>query len=243
MSSVSGGPGLGMSEARAETQPASELTNSNPATQPPTGYGNLRCGLLSAMLGLAAYYGSRALGATVLNALLIAAVVCLIRAIYSGVRDRRFDPIAWFIVLADAVTLALGLYTQSPVITLFSQHIPGVIFLVFVIGGLVVKRPITESLVTWLRPGWVQQHIAAHDWTASDARAFHRMHVRLTLAVVAAQTLHLVIGSVVILTLPIDVAKVVLGAVSLVTGIGVLGITIGGIGRFLLRHKRSHAST
>jgi hypothetical protein len=235
---MSSEPRSGMPETHATTTPALAATNGNPAPPTRSGYADLRRGLLSAALGLAAYYGSRALGAAPLDALLIGTLVCLVRALYSGLKDRRFDPIAWFLMLADAVTLAVGLCTQSPVLTMFGQHIPGVISLAFVIAGLVVKRPVTESLVSWLRPGWVQQHIADHDWTPADARAYHRMHVRLTLAVIAAQTLHLAVASVVILALPVDVAKGVLGALALATDVAVLGIALGGIGRFLLRHER-----
>jgi hypothetical protein len=86
---------------------------------------------------------------------------------------------------------------------MFGQHVPGVIFLAFVIGGLVVNRPITESLVAWLRPGWVRRHLAEHDWTNEDARAYHRLHMGLTLAVAATQTLHLAAATAVILTLPV----------------------------------------
>jgi hypothetical protein len=129
MSSESRSP---MPETHATTTPASAATNGNPAPPTRTGYADLRRGLLSAALGLAAYYGSRALGASPLDALLIGTLVCLVRAVYSGLKDRRFDPIAWFLMLADAVTLAVGLCTQSPVFTMFGQHIPGVIFLAFV---------------------------------------------------------------------------------------------------------------
>jgi hypothetical protein len=232
-----------MPETHATTKPTSTPTNGNPAPLTRTGYGDLRRGLLSAALGLAACYGSRAPGASPLDALLIGTLVCLVRAVYSGFKDRRFDPIAWFLMLADVVTLAVGLCTQSPVLTMFGQQIPGLIFLVLVIGSLVVKRPVTESLVSWLRPGWVQQHIADHDWTPADARAYHRMHVRLTLAVTVAQTLHLAAASVVILTLPVDVAKGILGALALATDVAVVGIAVGGIGRFLLRHKRRRTET
>jgi hypothetical protein len=239
---MSSEPSPAMHETHATTTPASAPTNADPAPPTRTGYGDLRRGLLSAALGLAAYYGSRALGASPLDALLIGTLVCLARAVYSGLKDRRFDPIAWFLMLADAVTLAVGLCTQSPVLTMFGQHTPGVIFLVFVIGSIVVKRPFTESLVSWLRPGWVQRHIADHDWTNADARAYHRMHVGLTLAVIAVQTLHLTVAAAVIMTLPVDVAKGILAALALATDVGVLGIAVGGIGRFLLRHKHSRAS-
>ena len=59
----------------------------------------------------------------------------------------------------------------------------------------------------------------------------------MTLAVIAAQTLHLAVASAVILTLPVDVAKGTLGALALTTDVVVLGIAVGGIGRFLLRYK------
>jgi hypothetical protein len=59
----------------------------------------------------------------------------------------------------------------------------------------------------------------------------------LTLAVIAAQTLHLAVASAVILTRPVDVAKGALGALALITDVVVLGIAVGGIGRFLRRYK------
>jgi hypothetical protein len=44
----------------------------------------LRRGLVSAALGFAAYYGSRALGASALDALLIGTLVCVVRAAYTA---------------------------------------------------------------------------------------------------------------------------------------------------------------
>jgi hypothetical protein len=50
-------------------------------------------------------------------------------------------------VAADGITLAVGVFTRSPITTMFGQHIPGVTFLAFVIGGRALGRPATESLV------------------------------------------------------------------------------------------------
>lgn len=197
----------------------------------------LRRGLVSAALGMGAFYGARYLGASPLDALLISTVVSALRAIYSTLRNRTFDPIAWFLMLADGITVAVALLTRSPVWTMLGQHIPGVVFEMFVLVGLAMNRPATESLVAWIRPGWVQQHITQHRWTPADAHAYHRMHMRLTLAVAALQLLHLIAATVVILTLSVDIAKGAIGLLALTTDIAVLVIALGGIGRFLLRHK------
>jgi hypothetical protein len=137
---------------------------------------------------LAAYYGSRALGASPLDARLIGTLVCVVRAAYTALKDRRFDPIACFPMLADGVTLAVGLCTRSP----------------------------------------------------EDARGYHRLHMGLTLAVAATQTLHLAAATAVILTLPVDVAKDMLVLLALATDVAVLVIPLGGIGRFLLHHQTSY---
>jgi len=123
---------------------------------------------VSAALGLVAYYGSRAaLGASPLDALLVSTVISAVRVAYSALKDRRFDPIAWFLMgRRTASPLAVGVFTQSPITTMFGQQFPGVVFLAFVIGGLVLGRAGSPSpLVNWLRPGWVEQRVADHNWT------------------------------------------------------------------------------
>lgn len=186
---------------------------------------------------MGSYYGARYLGAGALNALLISTVVSGLRVGYAALRIRRLDPIAAFLLAADGVTLAVGLLSQSPVTTMFGQHIPGIVFGVFLIASLIRNRPATELLVEWFRPGWVQHHIANHTWTDNDAHAYHRTHVRLTLGVTTAHLLHLIAATVVILTLPVDVAKGLLGILALTTNAIVLAIVLGGIGAFL-RHRR-----
>jgi hypothetical protein len=204
-------------------------------------FGDLRRGLLSAALGMAAYYGARALGASPLDALLLGTVISAARVAYSALKDRRFDPIACFLMLANGITVTVGLATQSPVMTMLGQHIPGVVFELSVLGGLAMNRPITESIVSWIRPGWVEQHLAEHAWTEADARAYHRMHIRLSLAVAILQILHLTAAVLVIFSLPVDIAKGVLGILALSTDIAVLAVALGGIGRFLMRHKKAGA--
>lgn len=123
---------------------------------------------------------------------------------------------------------------------MFGQHIPGVVFEIFVIASLIRNRPATESLVNWFRPGWVQHHIANHTWTDDHARGYHRTHLRLTLAVAITQLLHLVAAAGVIVTMPVDVAKGLLGMLALVTNAIVLTTVLGGIGHFL-RHYKSRS--
>jgi hypothetical protein len=104
-----------------------------------------------------------------------------------------------------------------------------------------MNKPITELIVSWVRPGWVEQHIAAHDWTAADAQAYHRMNMRLSLAVAILQIIHLIAVVPVILILPVDVARGVLPVISIIASIVIVAATLGCIGRFLLRHKTNHA--
>jgi hypothetical protein len=202
------------------------------------GYGELRRGVLSLLLGMGSYYGARYLGAAALDALLISTAVSALRVGYAALRARRFDPIAAFLLAADSVTVVIGLLSQSPVITMFGQHIPGIVFEIFVIAGLLRHRPITESLINWFRPGWVHHHVANHTWTGTDAHAYHRTHMRLTFAVAIAQLLHLALATVVILALPVDIAKGLLGILALGTDAVVLVIALGGVGHFLRRHRR-----
>ncbi len=46
-----------------------------------------------------------------------------------------------------------GLLSQSPVTTMFGQHIPGMVFGISLIASLIRNRPATELLVEWFRPG------------------------------------------------------------------------------------------
>jgi len=220
-------------DKRARTR---QTRQKHPLTEP-------RRALLSAVLGLSTYYGARAIGASQLDALMVGAVVSAIRLAYSALRGRRFDAVACFLLVLDGVSLVVGLLTRSPRMMMFSNHIPGVIFGVFVLGGLAMNKPITELIVSWIRPGWVEQHIAEHDWTDSDAQAYHRMHMRLSLAIAILQIVHLAAVAVIILTMPVDVARGVLVVIAMIAGIIIVAITLGGIGRFLLRHKTNYAST
>ena len=212
--------------------------SSTPAVKIGSGYQDLRRGLLSVAVGLAAYYGARSLGATPTDALLISTLVCAGRAAYVAIRQRRFDAIACFLMVANAVTLAVALCTQSPVAVMFGQHIPGVVFLVFVLGSLAVRKPMTEAIVKWLRPQWFHNHTTTPGRSTEKTSASHRTHMRLTTAIAVAQALHLAAASIVILTLSVDVAKGLLGALALATDIAVLAIVIGGTGRNL-RHQKS----
>jgi hypothetical protein len=202
------------------------------------GYRDLRRGLLSAAIGLATYFGARGLGASPIDALLLSTAVSAGRAAYVAIKERRFDPIAAFLATANLVTLAFGLGTQSPVVVMFGQHLPGVVFLAFVLGSLVMRRPMTESIVNWLRPQWIHQHATSPTWGAEEAAGYRRTHMYLTSAIAGVQTLHLVAASIVILTLSVDVANGMLGVFAMVTDIAALGITIGGASRSL---RRRHA--
>jgi hypothetical protein len=124
-------------------------------TGPATIHG-VTAGLVSTALGLVAYYGSRALGASPLDALLVSTVISAVRVAYSALKDRRFDPIAWFLMAADGITLAVGVFTQSPITTMFGQQFPGVVFLAFVIGGLALGRPVhrVAGELAQAPPGW-----------------------------------------------------------------------------------------
>jgi hypothetical protein len=157
-----------------------------PARQDAPRYSELRRGLISLIVGMGSYYGTRYLGAAELTALMISTVVPALRVGYAAIRARRLDPIAAFLLAADGVTVVFGLASQSPVITMLGSHTPGIVFEIFLIAGLIRSRPITESLIEWFRPGWVHHHITNHAWTANDAHAYRRTHMRLTLAVAVA---------------------------------------------------------
>ncbi|WP_431241027.1 VC0807 family protein (plasmid) [Mycolicibacterium aichiense] len=187
-------------------------------------------------LGLAVYYGVRLLGGTPLEALLFSTTASAMRLAYSALSSRKFDPIAAFLMSADGITLIVGLVSRSPQVTMLGQHIPGVVFLMFVIVGLARHRPITESLLTWLRPNWVQRH-AANDGDAPDLRAYHRTHIRLSIAVATACLVHLAAAAIAIFTLPVDIARGTLGLLALITDALIAIIVIGGVGRFLRRDK------
>ncbi|WP_454561869.1 VC0807 family protein [Mycobacterium haemophilum] len=219
-------------DSHSETSTPIEL-----ARREAPGYADLRRGLISLLLGMGSYYGARYLGASALAALMSSTAVSALRVGYVAMCARRFDPIAAFLLVADGVTVVVGLASQSPASTMLGSHIPGVVFEMFVIVSLIRNRPITESLIEWFRPGWVQHHIADHAWSANDLRAYHRTHMRLTLAIGIAQMLHLTAATIVIFTLPVDIAKGLLGVLALGTDAIVLAIVLGGIGNFLRRGR------
>ena len=221
--------------------PGADSVQSHAPGKPPMT--ELRRAVLSALLGLSTYYGARAMGVGELHALMLGAVVSALRVVYSALRDRKFDLVAGFLVALDGISLAVGLLTRSPRAMLFSGHIAGVIFEIVVIGGLIMNKPITELIVSWIRPGWVEQHIAEHDWTPADAQAYHRMHMRVSLAIAILQAAHLIAVVPIILLLPVDISRAVLILVTIIGNVVVVAITIGFIGRFLLRHKTNHALT
>jgi len=202
-----------------------------------TDHGELRRGIVSALLGLGAYYGCRALGIPPLEALLIATVVSALRVIYSAWRIRAFEPIAGFILAMDALTVAIGLLTQSPAIAMLGQHAPGVIIELFLIVSLARNKPATETMLNWIRPGWVDRHIADHEWSQTDAQAYHRTHLGLTSTVAIIQLVHLGIATIVIFTLPPDIAKATVGLLSLASTLINITLILGVIGQFLRRHK------
>jgi hypothetical protein len=224
-----------MSADQAGAIAASGSSSSMPEVEVSKGYQDLRRGLLSAAIGLAAYYGARGIGATPVEALIICTLVCAGRSAYSALRQRRFDAIASFLVFANAVTLAVAICARSPVAVMFGQHLPGVVFLAFVLGSLVIRKPVTESLLKWLRPQWVHDHASGPRQCADAATAYHRTHMRLTAAIAFAQTLHLAAAAIVILTLSVDIAQGLLSVFALATDVAVLLITIGGFSRFLNR--------
>lgn len=204
-------------------------------THPRSRFADLRRGLVSAALGLVAYYGARYVGTSPVEALLTSTAVSALRLGYSAVRTRTFDPIAAFLMTANGITLAVGLLSQSAIITMVGQHIPGVVFQLFVTVGLFRQRPITQSLVNWLRPGWVPQHTANREHSDAEARAYHSKHMRLTLAVAIAGFVHLAAAAIVIFTLPVDIAKGTLSALALATDVVIVAIALGGIGQFRRR--------
>ncbi|BBY67738.1 VC0807 family protein [Mycolicibacterium helvum] len=212
------------------------MTHSTGASKP---LPDLRRGLISVVVGLGVYYGARYLGATPLEALLFSTTASALRLAYSACRARTFDPIAGFLMTADGITLIVGLLSRSPTVTMLGQHIPGVVFQVFVFVGLARNRPITESLLAWLRPDWAQLRVCQHDQHSAEARIYHRLHMRLTLAVATAGLIHLIVAAVVIFAVPVDVAQATLGLLALATDGVILVVVIGGIGRFIRIHSQT----
>lgn len=217
--------------------PATAASSSMP-TGAGSGYQDLRRGVLSAVIGVAAYYGARGIGATPIEALIMCTLVCGVRSAYSAIRQRRFDAIACFLMFANAVTLTVAICARSPAAVMFGEHLPGVVFLAFVLGSLAVRRPMTEALVKWLRPQWVRNQVAAFARNADEASTYHRTHMRLTTGIAVAQTLHLAAASIVILTLSVDAAQGLLSLLALATDLAVLLITLGGVSRHLALRKR-----
>lgn len=228
--------GLDSQEQAAPYLPAPPTNTTVTLASP--GYGEPRRGLVSLLLGMGSYYGARHLGAGAVDALLISTGMSGLRVGYTALRIRRLEPVAAFLLSADGITLIAGLLAQSPVVTMFGQHIPGIVFGIFLIVSLIRNRPATELLVDWFRPGWVRHHIANHMWTDNDARAYHRTHVGLTFAVTTAHLLHLIAAAAVILMLPVDIAKGVLGILALTADAIALVIVFGGVASFLRRRRR-----
>jgi hypothetical protein len=169
--------------------------------------------------------------------MIISTLVCAGRAAYIGIRQRRFDAIACFLMFANAVTLAVAVFARSPVAVMVGEKLPGVVFLAFVLGTLALGKPMTEAFVKWLRPQWVHDEITQAGRTAHDAQTYHRTHMRLTTCIAVAQTVHLAAACIVILRLPVDVAQGLLSLLALTTDLAVVLITLGGASRFLSRRN------
>ncbi|GAB7066092.1 hypothetical protein H7J06_02155 [Mycobacterium hodleri] len=210
-------------------------------TVPPRTHGPLRRALLSAVVGIAAYYGARTFGASPTGALIASAAASAIRIAWVALRDKRIDAIAGFILFLDASTIAVGLITRSPFITLISEHISGVVFAVWVFGGLVLRRPVTETIVAWVRPGWVEQHIDRNTWSTCQAQAYYRAHMRLSLGVAVLHTAHLVAIAVIILTMPIDAAKGLLAAMALGVNVTIPALLVVGLRRFFIEEESNRS--
>lgn len=224
--------------------PTHDVSTDLPRQTPPSGpdpdnhtllqrtHGALRRALLSAAIGIAAYYGARALGASPIGALIASATASAVRIAWVALRNKRIDAIAGFILFLDGSTIAVGLITRSPFITLLSEHISGVVFAVWVFCGLVLRKPVTETIVAWVRPGWVERHIDRNAWTPCQAQAYHRAHMRLSLGVAVLHTAHLGAIAVIILTLPIDTAKGLLAAIALGFNIAIPAFIVTGLRYF-----------
>lgn len=176
-----------------------------------SGKSALTHGLVSAALGLGAYYGMRAFGASELHALMVAAVVSALRVLYTAVRERRLDLVAGFIMLMHGTTLLVAVLTNSVQLAQLPHVVPTVLFGLFFIGSGVVGRPLTEMVIQAVRPGWAEQHLAKHEWSESDLRAYHRMHVWLCVGFGAVELLQAVAMVGVILHYSVDVAQVTNG--------------------------------
>lgn len=217
--------------------PSAALPTTNTSTKPQPPNAKFRHAVLNISLSVAGYYAARWLGTPSLEALLVSTSLLALGLGYSALKSRAFDPLTFFLLVADLFTLTVGVLTKSPTMTMLGQLLPGVVFELFLIAGVIKNEPITESLVEWVRPGWVEQHVAKHEWTPADARVHHRIHMHLTLVVVILQLLHLLAAVLIIFTLPVDLAKGTMGLLTLVTVIASLTVALSGIARFLRRHN------
>ena len=202
----------------------------------------LRRALLTALVVVSTYYVARVVGLSEVGALMAGAAVSATRLTYSLVRNRRFDPVACFLLAMDGSTVIVGLWTQSPRLMLVSHQVPGTLVALFFIGGAVLNKPVTELIVSWLRPGSVQQHIAEHHWTDGDARAYRRMHMRLTRLAAALQAAHLAAAVPILILVPVDISRALLAAIAIGTALVIIVVTLLAVGRFLQRHETSQAS-
>lgn len=124
-----------------------------PATAPPAPRWSMFLGLFWDIgLGLVAYYGLRALGASPYVALLGGTVTAGLRIGYVWLRDRRLDGFAAFMLVEFGVGLGFALLTGDARFLVakesFSTGIAGILFL----GTCVAGRPMLWHAAARFRP-------------------------------------------------------------------------------------------
>ena len=72
-------------------------------------------------------------------------------------------------MLASGITLIVGLLSESAIMAMFGQHIPGNRISRVCDRWVLLHRPVAASMVAWLNLGSVVQHLSEHDTIAVDA--------------------------------------------------------------------------
>jgi len=123
----------------------------------------------------------------------------------AGVRARRLDPFAGYLMLNFGLSLAVGVATSDARLLLAGNTLVNGIGGIFFLGSCAIGKPLTKVIAERVCP-------VGDEDEPGEAEFKHRVHILLSAMWGIGMVLHLIV----IFTLPVDVANAVGTAMSLV---------------------------
>ncbi len=97
-------------------------------------------------LPLLGFYGTRALGGSVMTGLVVATAVAAVRLVWQIVRHRKVDPFSAMMLLLVGGSLAISFFTGDPRFMLLRACIIGIVAGLGFIGSCLVKKPMSFAI-------------------------------------------------------------------------------------------------